>query len=73
MSGPFEAGEQALLVDHKGRRYLVRLQPGARRSTSTAGWSAHDLVLGKPEGVEVRLAEGRRAQACSGPDWPTSS
>ena len=27
-SGPFQAGEVVLLVDRKGRRYLLRLQPG---------------------------------------------
>jgi tRNA (adenine57-N1/adenine58-N1)-methyltransferase len=46
-----------LLVDRRGRRYLVRLEPGAAWH-SHGGALPHDLILGEPEGVEVRSAGG---------------
>ncbi len=53
MTRPFEPGERALLVDQRGRRYLVRLQPG-QTWHSHGGAVPHDLVLGSPEGTVVR-------------------
>jgi len=57
MSGTFEAGEQILLVDQRGRRYLVTLQPG-QTWHSHGGTLPHDIVLGSPEGTLVRSASG---------------
>lgn len=57
MSGPFEPGERVLLVDQRGRRYLVKLQPG-HTWHSHGGTLPHDLVLGSPEGTLVRSASG---------------
>jgi tRNA (adenine57-N1/adenine58-N1)-methyltransferase len=41
-----------LLVDRKGRRYLVKLKPG-RSFQSHAGVVDHDAVIGAEEGTEV--------------------
>jgi tRNA (adenine57-N1/adenine58-N1)-methyltransferase catalytic subunit len=54
---PFEPGERALLIDDRGRRYLVRLRPGE-------AWHSHggavplDAILGSVEGVRVRSTGG---------------
>ncbi|MER3461070.1 MAG: tRNA (adenine-N1)-methyltransferase [candidate division GAL15 bacterium] len=55
-SGPFQAGDVVLLVDRKGRRYLVRLEPG--RVQDLRGRLEHDLLLGAEEGVVVRNSHG---------------
>jgi tRNA (adenine57-N1/adenine58-N1)-methyltransferase len=57
VSGPFEPGERVLLVDQRGRRYLVKLQPG-QTWHSHGGTLLHDLVLGSPEGTLVHSASG---------------
>lgn len=57
MSGPFESGERVLLVDQRGRRYLVKLQAG-RTWHSHGGTVSHDLILGAPEGTVVHSAAG---------------
>lgn len=58
MSAPFEPGERVLLIDQRGRRYLVRrLRPGEAYHTH-GGMVSHDLILGRPEGVEVRSPGG---------------
>ena len=58
MSAPFEPGERVLLIDQRGRRYLVkRLRPGEAYHTH-GGTVPHDLILGSPEGVEVRSPGG---------------
>lgn len=57
MSAPFEAGERALLVDAKGRRFLVRLQAGATFHFH-GGAVPHDLILGSPEGTIVHSTTG---------------
>lgn len=58
MSAPFEPGERVLLIDQRGRRYLVkRLRPGEAYHTH-GGTVPHDLILGSPEGVEVRSPSG---------------
>src|SRR5438132_13188043 len=58
-SGPFVAGERALLVDSKARRYLITLAEGGHFH-SHAGITAHDDILGQPEGVTVRSTAGAR-------------
>jgi tRNA (adenine57-N1/adenine58-N1)-methyltransferase catalytic subunit len=53
----FLPGERALLVDHRGRRFLITLEPGATLHLHS-GSVPHDEVLGSPEGIEVRSNKG---------------
>ena len=62
MARPFRAGERALLVDSKGRRYLVTLTEGGTFSTH-AGTLAHADLLGREEGFVARTSHGARLQA----------
>lgn len=63
MSGrPFAAGERALLIDGRGRRYLVSLAPGGHFH-SHMGALPHDDVLGRDEGVAVSTPSGARLVA----------
>ncbi len=57
--GAFSAGERALLIDGRGRRYLVTLSPGGSFQ-SHSGVVDHDAVIGAPEGsaIPVRRREG---------------
>ena len=58
MSGtPFEPGERALLIDDRGRRYLVRLRPGETWH-SHGGAVPFDAILGSNEGARVRSTGG---------------
>jgi tRNA (adenine57-N1/adenine58-N1)-methyltransferase len=50
-------GEPVLLVDRKGRRYLITLEPGGQFHYHS-GSITHDDVLGQPEGVRVRSTKG---------------
>ncbi len=59
MSRPFTAGERALLLDSKGRRYLVSLLEGGEFHTHS-GPVEHDQLLGREEGVTVRSSRGAR-------------
>jgi tRNA (adenine57-N1/adenine58-N1)-methyltransferase len=59
---PFRPGERALLVDSKGRRYLVMLTEGASFQTH-AGSLAHAELIGAEEGVIARTSLGARLQA----------
>ena len=56
---PFASGERALLVDGKGRKYIVTLSPGGEFHTH-AGFVLHDAVLGGEEGTVVRSSGGAR-------------
>jgi tRNA (adenine57-N1/adenine58-N1)-methyltransferase len=62
VSAPFEPGERILLVDARGRRYLVRLRVGGAFHTH-GGAIAHDLLLGREEGTEVRSTGGMALRA----------
>jgi tRNA (adenine57-N1/adenine58-N1)-methyltransferase len=62
MSGPFEPGERALLVDQRGRRYLVMLRAGETWH-SHGGGLPHDLVIGSAEGTVVHSATGMAFRA----------
>jgi tRNA (adenine57-N1/adenine58-N1)-methyltransferase catalytic subunit len=62
MSGPFEAGERILLVDQRGRRYLVTLRTGETWH-SHGGGLPHDLVIGAPEGTVAFSATGMSFRA----------
>lgn len=59
---PLRANEKVLLVDAKGRRYLVTLQEGAEFH-SHAGFIAHDELIGAPEGIVVRSSRGAQLTA----------
>jgi len=56
---PLAAGERVLLVDPRGRRYLVRLTPGGTFHTHS-GVINHDDVTGRAEGSTVAATTGRR-------------
>src|SRR3954468_419305 len=58
---PFAAGERALLVDSKARRYLITLDDGGQFH-SHAGITGHDDIIGQQEGVTVRSTAGARYQ-----------
>lgn len=62
MGRPFRAGERALLIDSKGRRYLVTLVEGGTFSTH-AGTVPHADLLGREEGFVARTNHGARLQA----------
>lgn len=51
--------ERVLLVDPRGRRYLVRLRAGSTFHTHS-GIVGHDDVIGRPEGSTVAASTGRR-------------
>jgi tRNA (adenine57-N1/adenine58-N1)-methyltransferase len=50
---PLQAGDRVLLLDNKGRRYLVMLEAGAEWH-SHHGFIAHDDIIGLREGSHVR-------------------
>jgi tRNA (adenine57-N1/adenine58-N1)-methyltransferase catalytic subunit len=56
--GLLAAGEQVLVIDPKGRRYLLRLREGASFHTH-AGILPHDSVIGREEGSTVDGSTGR--------------
>ena len=57
MSAPFEAGEQILLIDQRGRTYLVRLQAGGMYHTHS-GTLPHEGLIGRPEGTRAETSGG---------------
>jgi tRNA (adenine57-N1/adenine58-N1)-methyltransferase len=57
VSRPFAAGEKVLLVDRKGRRYLVTLSEGGEFHTH-AGPVPHDDLIGTNEGAVVKSSAG---------------
>ncbi len=59
MSTPFESGERVLLIDGRGRRFLVRLQPGSSFHFH-GGVVPHDLIIGAGEGSVVASSMGAR-------------
>jgi tRNA (adenine57-N1/adenine58-N1)-methyltransferase catalytic subunit len=58
----FAAGEKALLLDRKSRRYLVTLAEGGEFHTH-AGFVAHAAIIGQDEGVQLRSSSGAWYQA----------
>ena len=62
MSKPFASGEQIVLVDSKGRQYLVVLEDAGEFHTHT-GVVPHTELLGQEEGVTVRSTTGARYTA----------
>ena len=59
MDPSFAPGDKALLIDGKGRRYLVTLREGGQFHTH-AGITPHDSILGQAEGSTVRSVSGAR-------------
>jgi tRNA (adenine57-N1/adenine58-N1)-methyltransferase catalytic subunit len=59
---PFEPGEQIVLVDSKGRQYLVALSESGEFHTHT-GVVPHSDLLGRHEGITVRSTTGARYTA----------
>ncbi len=57
--GEFVADEPALLVDNKGRRYLINLEPD-KQYHSHAGFVPYTDIIGKPEGVQVATTKGQK-------------
>ena len=62
MGRPFAPGDRVLLMDSKGRRYLVTLADGASFQ-SHAGSLPHTELIGRDEGVLVRTTLGARLRA----------
>jgi tRNA (adenine57-N1/adenine58-N1)-methyltransferase len=58
----FVEGDRVLLVDHRRRRHLITLAPGAQFHTHT-GIVEHDAIIGSPEGSTVRTSRGSRLLA----------
>lgn len=59
---PLCAGEPVLLLDRKGRRYLITLQAGAAFHFH-AGEVSHDALIGAAEGTRVRSGKGAELTA----------
>ena len=57
LTGPFEDGDRVLLIDPKGRRFMVRLQRGGQFHYHD-GVLPHDLVIGSEEGTVVHSTLG---------------
>ncbi len=57
MTGVFAAGEKALLLDVKKRRYMIDLADGGEFHSHN-GFVAHADVVGQREGVVVRSTKG---------------
>ena len=53
----FREGDHALIVDRRGRRYLVKLKPAASFHTHL-GDLPHDTIIGQEEGVRVDSSRG---------------
>ncbi len=62
MSRPFEAGDVCLLVDARGRTYLVDLTPGAVYQYH-GGTLSHDAVIDQPDGTSLWTSNGARLVA----------
>lgn len=62
MTRVFQAGERTLLLDLRGRRYLVTLASG-KQFHSHHGVIEHDTIIGSPEGTFVEAGGGSRMLA----------
>ncbi len=59
---PFADGDLCLMVDARGRRYLVTLRPGGSFQYH-AGTVPHDEILGAEPGIVLRSSKGSRLVA----------
>ena len=57
MRGPLTVGDKVLLIDPKGRRYLVTLKIGGEFH-SHGGYIPHDELIGRSEGTTVKATKG---------------
>ena len=57
MRGPLAVGDKVLLIDPKGRRYLVTLKVGGEFH-SHGGYIPHDELIGRSEGTTVKATKG---------------
>ncbi len=57
MTAPFASGENALLIDLKGRRYLIRLQNGGQFHYHQ-GFVSHDEIIGREQGFRLQSSGG---------------
>ena len=57
-AGPFAEGDLALLVDSRGRQYLITLAAG-QVFHSHFGAVPHDEIIGRNQGARVRSASGK--------------
>ncbi len=57
MKKELAAGDHVLLIDHKGREFMTRLQEG-EKFHSHHGYVEHDAMIGLPEGSTVRSSQG---------------
>lgn len=62
MSRPFQVDERIIVVDSKGRQYLIKLAADGEFHTHT-GFVPHADLLGREEGVTVRSTTGARYTA----------
>ena len=62
MGKPFHGGETCLLVDAKGRHYLITLKAGSEFQYH-AGVLAHDEIIGSSEGLALRSTGDARLVA----------
>jgi tRNA (adenine57-N1/adenine58-N1)-methyltransferase len=58
----FQDGDQALLIDQRGKRHLLLLRKG-ETFHSDRGWIPHDTIIGQPDGSWVRTSKGMRSLA----------
>jgi len=61
VSAPFEPGERVLLLDARGRRYLVRLQPD-REFHFHGGHVPFADIIGRDEGLVLNTSKGAALQ-----------
>jgi tRNA (adenine57-N1/adenine58-N1)-methyltransferase len=57
VTSPFGSGENALLIDLKGRRYLIRLQSGGQFHYHQ-GFISHDEIIAKEQGFRLQSSGG---------------
>ena len=57
MTSTFAPGDNALLIDPKGRRYLIRLQPGGQFHYHQ-GFVSHDEMIGREQGFRLHSSGG---------------
>jgi len=62
LSGPFTVGDPCLLVDNRGRRYLMDLREGGTFQYH-AGALTHDQLIGSQPGTVIWTAAGARLVA----------
>jgi tRNA (adenine57-N1/adenine58-N1)-methyltransferase len=55
----FQDGDQALLIDQRGKRHLLLLRKG-ETFHSDRGWITHDTIIGQPDGSWVRTSKNTR-------------